>query len=268
MRRREFLTASASIAVGIVSTATRTQAASPAGARQLFELRTYRFASMEKQQVFEQFLEQSFVPALNRAGVEPVGVFKTLAAENPGLKLTADPAELRLLLPHATMESALTLESRLAADAAYQTAGQAILHAVKADTAFARYDSTLLLAMEGAPHLVPPPKNDSRVFELRTYESPNQERAKNKLEMFNAGEFGIFAKVGMPGVFFGGALIGQGLPQLTYMVIHSELGEVKKNWGAFGKDPDWAKLRGGAGYEDNVSKVISLFIRPGRGSQI
>lgn len=268
MRRREFLTGSAAIAVGVASTGSAMRAASAAGARQLFELRTYRFASVEKQQAFEQFLEQAAVPALNRAGVEPVGVFKTVAVENPGLKLTEDPAELRLLLPHATMESALTLESRLSADEAYQTAGQAILHAVKAETAFVRYDSTLLLAMEGAPHLVPPPKNDGRVFELRTYESPNEERAKNKLEMFNAGEFGIFAKVGMPGVFFGGAIIGQGLPQLTYMVVHSELAEVKKNWGAFGKDPDWAKLRGGAGYENNVSKVISLFVRPGKGSQI
>lgn len=267
MQRREFLTATAIAAVGLVTKVSPVQAAPPT-TRQMFELRTYHFATADKQQAFEQFLEQSAVPALNRAGVEPVGVFKTVAAENPGLKLTSDPLELRLLLPHPTIDSAMTLESRLAADEAFQTAGKAILHALKSDAAFIRYDSTLLLAMEGAPHLVPPPKTETRIFELRTYESPNEERAKNKLEMFNAGEFAVFTKVGMPGVFFGGAIIGQGLPQLTYMVVHNDISEVKKNWGAFGKDPDWAKLKSGAGYKYNVSKVISTFIRPAKGSQI
>ncbi len=268
MQRREFLTTSAAAAVGLISLEVQTSTAAPATARPLFELRTYHFPSREKQQAFEQFLEKSLVPALNRAGIEPVGVFKTVAAENPGLKLASDPSELRVLLPHASWESVVSLESKLSTDEALQNGATDILHAIKANLAFLRYDSTLLLAMEGAPHITPPPKNDGRVFELRTYESPNQERAKNKLEMFNAGEFPIFAKVGMPGVFFGGAIVGQGLPQLTYMVTHNEFTDVKKNWGAFGKDSDWAKLRVVESYKDNVSKVISTFLRPAGGSQI
>jgi hypothetical protein len=268
MQRREFLAASAAAVAGL---ATRTLArAADAGTqgRQFFELRTYQFASAAKQAAFEQFMEQAAVPALSRAEIEPVGVFKLLAAENPSLKLTADPAELRILLPHNSIESFLTMGSKLGADAAFQTAGQAILRAPKADPAFTRYDSTLLLAMEGAPRLIPPAKNDERVFELRTYESPNQERARNKLDMFNAGEFAIFAKAGIIGVFFGGALVGQGLPQLTYMVAHADLASAKSNWAAFGKDPDWKKLKSIPEYADNVSKVISLFIRPAGGSQV
>ena len=205
---------------------------------------------------------------MNRAGAEKVGVFKLLASENPNLKLNADPAELRMLLVHENIESVVGLESRLAGDQAYQTAGAEILNAPKSNPAFLRYDSTLLHAMEDAPRLVETPKAESRVFELRTYESPNQERAKNKLDMFNAGEFAVFVKAGMPGVFFGGAVIGQGLPQLTYMVVHNDIADVKKNWGAFGKDPDWRKLSSNTGYKDNVSKIISLFIRPTAGSQI
>jgi hypothetical protein len=267
MQRRTFLASSVAAVAGLGAASTFAAPADQAG-RQWFELRTYHFATAEKQAAYEKFLEQAGIAALNRAGIQKVGVFKMLAAENPKLKLAADPTELRILLTHDSIDSVLNLESRLAADQAYQTAGQGILMGTKSDAAFVRYDSTLLLAMEGAPRLVETPKGESRIFELRTYESPNQERAKNKLEMFNAGEFGIFTKVGMPGVFFGGAVIGLGMPQLTYMVVHTDIADVQKNWGAFGKDPDWAKLRSGKGYKDNVSNVISLFIRPTAGSQI
>ena len=268
MRRREFLAASAATAVGLAAPK-GARADGPAQPRQFFELRTYRFATPAKQQTFEDFLAKAAVPAFNRAGVEPVGVFRLVAAENKALKLDADPAELRVLLPHNSIDSVLTLESRLAADEAFQTAGKDVLHAPKSDPAFLRYDSTLLLAMERALRLIrPAQKGDGRVFELRTYESPNQERAKNKLDMFNAGEMPIFVKAGMPGVFYGGAIAGQGLPQLTYMVVHADLAESKKNWHSFGDDPGWKALSAGAVYKDNVSKVISLFIRPAGGSQI
>jgi hypothetical protein len=52
------------------------------------------------------------------------------------------------------------------------------------------------------------------------------------------------------------------------MVVHTDLAESKKNWNAFGDDPDWKTLSAVAIYKDNVSKVISLFIRPTGGSQI
>ncbi len=268
MQRRGFLAAWAATAVGLAAPKWA-RADEPAQPRQFFELRTYRFATPAKQQAFEDFLAKAAIPAFKRTSIEPVGVFRLVAAENKALKLDADPAELRVLLPHNSIDSVLTLESRLAADEAFQTAGKDILHAPKSDPAFVRYDSTLLLAMERALRLIPPSqKGDDRVFELRTYESPNQERAKNKLDMFSAGEMPIFVKAGMPGVFYGGAIVGQGLPQLTYMVVHTDFAASKKNWDAFRDDPDWKTLSAGAIYKDNVSKVISLFIRPTGGSQI
>ena len=62
--------------------------------------------------------------------------------------------------------------------------------------------------------------------------------------MFNGGEMPLFVKAGMPGVFYGGAIVGQGLPQLTYMVFHADLAESKKSWNAFRDDPDWKTLSG------------------------
>ena len=53
--------------------------------------------------------------------------------------------------------------------------------------------------------------------------------ALNKLEMFNKGEFPVFNRAGMPGVFFGGAIAGANLPQLTYMIVHPDADAVKKD---------------------------------------
>jgi hypothetical protein len=267
MRRREFLAASAAAAVGLVGSKA-SFAADESSNRQLIELRTYRFPSAAKMQAFEQFLANTAIPAFNRAQIKPVGVFKLLAKDNPDLHTSTDGTDLWLLLPHESFESVAGLEPRLAADEAFQKAGEAILNAPKSDPAFSRYDSALLLAMEKYPRVTAPTKAPGRIFELRTYESPNAERAKNKLEMFNTGEFGIFKDAGMGSVFYGGAIIGPGMPQLTYMISFDDQQDVKKNWAAFFGAPDWKKLSAQSRYKDNVSSVIHRFLRPAEGSQI
>jgi hypothetical protein len=240
----------------------------PGSVREFYDLRTYHFASAEKQQAFEKFLAEAAIPAFNRIGITPIGVFKRLAKENPEAKLEADPLELWVLLPHKSLESIVTFEDRLSADDAFQKAAAPILTAPKSDPAFTRYENMLLLAMEKFPRLAQPSKAEGRLFELRTYESPNQERAKNKLEMFNAGEFTFFEQANMRGVFYGGAFAGADLPQLTYMVMHENDQDVKKHWADFSAIPEWKTLKSGPQYKDNVSKIIDRFVRPVAGSQI
>jgi len=257
MRRRDFLTASTlALAAPLLA-----RAADQAATRQYYELRTYHFPSAEKQSAFESFLKDTAIPAFNRAGVEPVGAFKPAPTKLP-------PLDLYLLLPHNNLESFLNLPAKLAADVAYQESGKSIITAPRSNPAFTRYDSTLLLAMENAPRLTPPAKSDNRLFELRTYQSPNEERAANKLSQFNIGEMPLFPRAGMPGVFYGGALAGDNLPKLTYMITHDSAENVKQHWSNFSKDPDWKKLSGNPIYKDNVSKIINVFLHPLPGSQI
>jgi hypothetical protein len=104
MRRRDFLT-QAGLATGALALPPVAKARNKKPAKQFLELRTYHFASPEKQQAFEQFLESAAVPAFNRAGARPVGVFKLLMNDNPDLKLTADNTDLYVLLPHSSVES-------------------------------------------------------------------------------------------------------------------------------------------------------------------
>jgi NIPSNAP len=274
MKRREFLAASGAVAVGLASTdfISSSQAddakSEPIRDRLIIEIRKYHFAGPTKQDAYEKFLQAAAIPAYNRAGSTPVGVFRLLAKDNPQLKLDADSTDIWLVLPHKSLEAVLTFETRLAADKVFQDAGQEILAAPKSEPAFTRYESTLLYAFEGFQKVAPPEKSDSRLLEMRTYENPNQERALNKMKMFNSGEIPIFQRVGMPGVFFGEAVAGPNLPQLTYMVPHRDLESVAADWKVFGSDPDWQKMKADPEYKDNVSTVSRYFLRPTAGSQI
>src|SRR5579859_4786953 len=145
MQRREFLAVSTAAAAGVLTAGRAVRAADEKTGRQFFEIRQYHFASAEKQKAYEQFLSEAAVPAYNRAGVNPVGVFKLLAKDNANLKLKEDSTDLYVFLPHDTFESVVTLESRLDADKEFQSAGKSVLMAPKNDPAFTRYESTLLL---------------------------------------------------------------------------------------------------------------------------
>ncbi len=269
MQRREFLAASAAAAAGLMAAGRGVRAGDGKSGRQFFEIRRYHFASAEKQKAYEQFLADAAVPAYNRAGVKPVGVFKILFKDNPNLKSQEDSTDLVVFLPHDTFESVVTLENRLDADKEFKSAGKSVLMAAKNDAAFTRYESTLLYAMEGAPRVQPPAgKAPDRVFELRTYESRTNQRHLNKLAMFNAGEFEAFKKAHMPGVFFGGAIIGEKMPQLTYMVVHESREAARANWNAFGAVPEWRTLSRDPQYQDNVSKITDEYVRPSTASQL
>jgi hypothetical protein len=268
MQRREFLTASAAAAMSLALPKSG-RAADSATGRQLIEVRTYHFASPEKQSAFEQFLATVSIPAFNRAGIEPVGVFKLLAKDNPALKLTADSTDLYVILPYKSVESMIALEDKLAADGDYQKAGAGILNVSKSDPAYTRYESSLLYAFEQFPQLQVPNKSEGRLIQLRTYESFSRERALKKLRMFQqGGELGIFSRSGMTGVFFGEALIGAKLPNLTYMLSFESDEAQKKGWNAFRDDPDWKKLSKDEEYKDTVTTITNLLLRPAAGSQI
>lgn len=266
MRRRDFIVAGA-IATG--SLALPSMARSSKKGRQFIELRIYHFASPEKQQAFETFLQNAAIPAFNRAGARPVGVFKLFAKDNADLKLEADSTDLYVLLPHASAESLASFSNHVASDKTFQNAGEAIIHAPKSDPAFVRYESSLMYAFEMFPQLKVPTEAANRLLQLRIYESHSNERGRKKIEMFNqGGELAIFARCGMTGVFFGQTLVGSKLPSLTYMLAFASEQEQKKAWETFRNDPEWKRLSKADEYKDAVSNVTNLVLRPAAGSQI
>jgi hypothetical protein len=126
--------------------------------RQLIELRVYHFPSAQKRQAFEKFVADALVPALNRAGVRPVGAFTLSAKDNPELKVQPDSNDIYEILPHADARSFLELGSRLASDQSFLQAGGSVILAPKSDPAFTRYETSLLRAFATFPHVVAPAK--------------------------------------------------------------------------------------------------------------
>jgi len=268
MKRREFFAASAMAGLALGTSAVARGARNKPG-KELLELRLYHFNSVAKQNAFDDFLARAAIPALNRAGIRPVGVFKMLNEDNPGLNIDADKPTLYVLLPHKSPESFIMLVDRLAVDGAFLDAGEIILNAPKSDPAYLRYESSLMLAFDGVPGVEVPTKAAPRVMQLRIYESHNTERAIKKIQMFNeGGELEIFRRCGVNPVFFGQSLIGSKLPNLTYMLSFEDEEAMAKAWAAFRRDPAWLKLRNDETYRDTVSTVTNLILRPGGGSQI
>jgi len=223
MKRRDFLAASCALRAATLSRPGGAQAADEdCESKEYYELRQYQIASDEKQKQLEQFLGKALIPACNRFGIKPVGVFKFLDESS---------LNLYVLLPHKSVESFVTARRKVMADQQFLQAGGVVLDAAKSDPVYDRVESALLVAFDEMPKLEIPSTKESRVLQLRIYESHSEKRALKKIDMFNAGgEIAIFRKTGLNPVFFGEALIDSKLPNLTYMVgfsTHESLAKPK-----------------------------------------
>ena len=260
MKRREFMAASCLAGLAPLGGMALAQDAGGAKKKEYYELRLYELESAAKQKAFVEFLGKAAIPAMNRLEIGPVGAFTMMEDDSPNLYV---------LLPHKSVESAATANRRLMADAEFLKAGAAVLDAPKPDPAYLRVESSLLVAFDGFPKLEVPSKKASRVFQLRIYESRNAERAIKKVAMFNeGGEIEIFRRTGLPPVFFGEALLGTRLPNLTYMLGFDDLEAKEAGWAKFLADPAWTKLKNDPQYKDTVSNVTNIMLRPAACSQI
>jgi len=267
MKRREFLKGSlaASALAGLSQTAGAAQAAgsSKPADREYYQLRVYRLKSGANQELLDGYLEKAAIPALNRIGIKTVGTFTEIEAKE-------GPA-VYVLIPYPSLDVFGAVGARLNADPEYQKAGADYLQTVKANPAFDRIDSWLLLAFAGMPKLELPAycrEKKPRIFEMRTYESYSEVKALKKVEMFNSGEIDVMHEVGLGPIFYGQALIGRDLPHLTYMLSAETQEAHKKHFADFGKHPTWTKLKNDPQYADTVSKITSRFLSPTAYSQI
>ena len=266
MNRRKFLTAGAAgLGVSKLNLSMPQSDAANGKSRQYYELRQYHVQSGRQQKITDAFLRDALVPALNRLGISPVGVFNVEIGEGS--------PRYHVLLPAASVDVLATAEARLGLDAEFLKAGAPFLSAPADQPAMVRMESSLMVAFEGWPRLKLPEATTAhkeRLFELRTYESPSDQDHRRKVEMFNSGEFEVFEKAGFWQVFFGDVLIGAKLPCLTYMVGFPSLAERVENWKTFGSLPEWKKLTSSPRYsfESIVSNITNTILRPTDYSQI
>jgi hypothetical protein len=266
MQRRKFLQSSLSAsALALAASENSAMAQAPGGGREYYELRQYKLESGPGVKLTNQYLEEALIPALNRMGMKTIGAFD--------LYLGSETPILYLLIPSSSLDGLVGAEAKLTQDDEYQKAGAAFLKAPAKEPPYVRVESQLLIAFEGYPKLTVPPvtaQHGSRVFQLRTYESPTNADHRIKVDMFHHGEFSYFANAGFWQVFYGDALIGARMPHLTYMLSFPDLSELKAKWSAFMNDPGWKKLSSMHEYsfEPTVSNIDSLILNPTSYSQI
>jgi hypothetical protein len=268
MQRRTFLTSSlAAATLSAVPTAEgqNPPSGSAGKGRLYYELRRYQLSSGPQKKLCDDFFQNSLIPAANRVGITPVGVFNVaIGPETP---------VMYVLFPSASLETLVTLEARLSQDAEYMKAGAAFLNAPAVQPAYNRIESQLMIAFEKMPGITLPPAtaaNGPRVFELRTYESATDQDHKRKVEMMQSGEEAIFAKAGFSQVFYGDTLIGPRLPNLTYMLSYESVAVRDKLWSAFANAPEWKAMQALPRYsfESIVSNITNLILAPAAYSQI
>jgi hypothetical protein len=267
MKRRDFLKSSLAVTslAGLGAVVKADAAEEPRPARELYELRLYHLRRGAKQKVFEDYCREAAIPAMNRLGVGPIGVFNVM--------LGPDSPTAYLLIPWKSMEQFLTVSQRLGTDAEHQKAGTEFINAPATDPAFVRVESSLMVAFDGMPKLEVPAaaaEKKARLFELRVYESHSKKANQKKIEMFNQGEIAIFRRAGLTPVFFGETLVGSKLPNLTYLLTYESLAAREASWAKFGADPDWKKLSTTPGYTDPeiVSNISNVLLRPAACSQL
>lgn len=263
MKRREFMAASGLAGIGSIS-AGFGMAEDKKSDRQLLELVQYHMLPGNKKKVMNDFLANAMIPACARIGVGPVGVFEPVHG--------VDSLTLFVLIPFQSFESFATSSAKIQADPEFQKASESFYNMPLNDPPYMRMESSLLLAFQDAPKVEVSPlvaEKKSRVFEMRIYESHNGKMARKKVEMFNkGGEISIFRQAGLQPVFFGETLVGQRMPNLTYMVMFPDWAAREKAWDTFRNHPDWKKLSADPYYADTVSNITDLILRPTAYSQV
>lgn len=263
MRRRNFLSA---LPVLPALTGLQSTPGSSGPAPQLYEWRQYSLRTGTQPRRLADYQQNALIPALNRLGHTPIGVFEvTFGLPTP---------TVFVLAPFASMDAFALLEGKLDRDEAFMRAAAPHLEAPATEPPYMRLEISLLSAFPQMPRIEVPAATAlkrPRMFELRTYESHNERAHRAKVKMFaEMGEIEIFRQAGLTPVFFARALASPRVPSLVYMLVHENMAAREKSWDAFRNAPEWKKLAATPGYTDAeiVSNIATVFLRPASYSQI
>ena len=262
MNLRFALRAALLIALGFAATGRPLSVcAADSGKPQYYELRIYATKSEAQQQRINDYWQHAAVPACNRLGIQPIGVFTELTDSATN--------KIYVFIPYDSAETFTTIPAKLAADVEYQKAAAEFLNAPKTNAAYEGFQTSLLVAFDGMKHLVVPPADKKpNVFELRTYVSSSEGKGLNKIRMFESGEITVMKEVGLAPIFYGRTLTGPVMPSLVYMTCGENMEEHKKHWSGFGSAPVWKQLQADPQYKDNMTTAIKVMLKRTAASQI
>jgi hypothetical protein len=203
-----------------------------------YQLKIYYLKDDSQLLRVDEYLKNAYLPALHRAGIKNIGVFKPIGNDTAKIK------SVYVLIPFSSADAWMRLSDKLFKDAIYNTAAKNFIQADASSPPYLRIESVIMEAFSGQPNLLlPASKNAERVFELRSYESPTQHLHEKKVAMFNTGgEIQIFNRLGFNPVFYGKVLSGSHMPNFMYMPIFESVEKRDAQWKAFGNDAQWKDI--------------------------
>jgi hypothetical protein len=228
--------------------------------RDYYQIQVFRVNGKAQEEKVDNFLKNAYLPALHKAGIEKIGVFKPIETD------TTSGKRVYVWIPFKSLNQFAEIQDKLANDQQYQNAGMDFLCAPFDQVPFLRKESILLKAFPDAPNYFIPNYNtprSERIYELRSYESPTEKLFRQKVKMFNeGGEIKLFKKLEFNVVFNAEVISGSTMPNLMYLSTFANMPEHDAHWKAFGGHPEWKKMSGLDEYKNTVSKAVILLLHP------
>lgn len=244
----------------VLATLLTVSAYRPAADREMYQLRIYHVKTGQQEEQVETFLRGAFLPELHKLGVRKVGVFKPIGND------TATDRRVVVLIPYSSLAQLGRVTERLEQDVDFGKTSPAYWTAAHTAPPYLRLETIQLEAFTDNLRLretqLQGPR-EARVYELRSYESATEKQHRNKVHMFaQGGEIPLFERLGFNAVFYGRVVAGNRMPNLMYLTTFENQAARDEHWKAFGADPEWKKLAAAPEYQNNVSKIDILFLRP------
>lgn len=248
-----------SIALLLMTFAASAATQKKAPPREFYQLLVYHIKDKAQETRLDKFLSEAYLPALHRAGIKSVGVFKTLNID------TASDKKVYVFMPFKSLAAFHKTTKLLETDREIASKGADYLNAAYNDAPYIRIESILMEAFSEAPLMKVPrfstPKSE-RIYELRSYESATEKLYRNKVSMFDKEEVEIFDRIGSQPVFYGEVIAGSRMPNLMYLTTYSNMESRTAQWKKFSDDPKWKRVSALPEYQHNVSKNDTRFLVP------
>lgn len=231
-----------------------------------YQIKIYKLNDEVQELRVDKFLKDAYIPAMHRAGISKVGVFKPVEGD------TIAGNVIIVWIPFHSLQQYAELDTLLLMDKVFLDEGKDYLDAAYNNIPYQRMESILLKAFSRMPQYKIPSFQTSpgeRIYELRSYQGPTEKLYRRKVEMFNdAGEINLFEKLGFNAVFYGEVISGSTMPNLMYMTTFSDMKSRDEHWNTFRNHPDWKVLSGLEKYKNTVSKSVILLLHPTEYSDI
>lgn len=233
---------------------------SMAKGRDIYQIKIYSIENEQQEQRMDKFLKDAYIPAMHRAGISNVGVFKPVEDDDHAGKL------IYVLVPFKSISQFEKLESVLNKDAKYLTDGSDYIDAAHDNPPYTRIEIILLRSFKTMPeygiptHSTPPAE---QIYELRSYQGATEKLYEKKVEMFtDGGETKLFKELGFQPIFFGEVISGSTMPNLMYLTTFKNTASQDEHWDAFRTAPAWLELKADKQYDNTVSKNVKIFLHP------